>query len=379
MVVPAVTAPSLPLEDVWLDLEQAPPLTTTTEISERVQSILTQFDVTADLATETHLYAMPEINSDWNIGLIVGTSGSGKTTMLRRFGKFEQHDWLDHICVADHLSNPVDSLTGVGLNSVPSWLRPYHALSTGEQHRADLAWTLDSGGGIVDEFSSVVDRNVARSSAHAVRRYIAAHGGQFVFASCHRDVIAWLGPDWIVDLDRGRYSLRPRECLQRQPLTMVIRRVKRQSWRLFAKHHYLSGDLHGFAVCYGAFIDAQFVGFCAVLPFPNGHLRGAWREHRTVVLPEWQGFGIGPRLADAVAGIEAGKGHLMYTKVAHPSLIRHRDASPLWERLRGSQNRTGTKSSWDHWKENVDRQTASHRYIGPALIMNSVLSREGTA
>lgn len=366
---------ALPLEDVWLDLERAESLVTKTQVSDTVRSVLERFDVTEELARTTYLYAAPEIDGDWHIGLIVGTSGSGKTTMLRRMGEISRHDWLPDRCIADHFSDPVDSLSGVGLSSVPSWLRPYHVLSTGEQHRADLAWTLAEGAGLVDEFSSVVDRNVARSSAHAVHRYVSAHGGQFVFASCHRDVIPWLRPDWIVDLDRGRYCIRPRECLQRTPLSMVVRRVKRDAWGVFAKHHYLSGDLHGFAVCYGGFVAEQFVAFCAVLPFPNGHLQDAWREHRTVVLPEWQGFGIGPRLADAVAGIEKGKGHLMYTKVAHPSLIRHRDASPLWERLAGSQSKTGTKSSWSHWKENVDRETASHRYIGDAHHLGDTTAR----
>jgi hypothetical protein len=53
-----------------------------------------------------------------------------------------------------------------------------------------------------DEFTSVVDRNVARIGSAAVAKAIRA--GQirrrFVAVTCHYDVLEWLEPDWMIDM-----------------------------------------------------------------------------------------------------------------------------------------------------------------------------------
>ena len=48
----------------------------------------------------------------------------------------------------------------VGLGDVPTWLRPYRVLSTGQQFRANLARVLCEAPArvVIDEFTSVVDR-----------------------------------------------------------------------------------------------------------------------------------------------------------------------------------------------------------------------------
>lgn len=360
---------ALPVEDVWLALERTVELSVEMPKSETADEVRRTFDILEGERLSSYLYATPSIEGDWRLGCIVGTSGSGKTTMLRDFGTHENaHPW-DGRCIADHFDDPFTALGAVGLNSIPAWLRPFSALSQGEQYRADLAVALESNDAVIDEFTSVVDRNVARGCARGVRKFLDASGGRLVVATCHRDVIPWLTPDWIIDLDLGAYCLRPRECLQREPLALDVRRVRRDAWTLFQRHHYLSGSLHGYAVCYGGFIADDLVGFCAVLPFPNGALRNAWRLTRTVVLPEFQGLGIGPALSDAVAAIERGRGHLIYTKAAHPSLVAHRDRSPFWTRTRvkAKHRHTPGSSSFGRWVENLERDTASHRYVGPGI------------
>jgi len=66
--------------------------------------------------------------------------------------------------VAKQLPSQVayQKLSAVGLNSVPSWCRPYHVLSNGEQFRARMAAMLNSDTSF-DEFTSVVDRTIAKS------------------------------------------------------------------------------------------------------------------------------------------------------------------------------------------------------------------------
>jgi ABC-type ATPase with predicted acetyltransferase domain len=52
---------------------------------------------------------------------------------------------------------------------VPAWLRPYPVLSNGERFRAGLARLVceQPGEAVVDEFTSVVDRQIARLGALA--------------------------------------------------------------------------------------------------------------------------------------------------------------------------------------------------------------------
>lgn len=358
---------TLALTDVWLPLERTVELRSGLPLTDTAREVMRVFDM--EEGNRDSLLYEPPIIENGGLGCIVGTSGSGKTTMLETFGEPQTNEWDEALCIADHLDDPFSVFPAVGLNSIPAWLRPFSALSAGEQYRAELALGLESGCAVIDEFTSVVDRNVARGCALGLGKFVREHNLNLVVATCHRDVLPWLQPDWIIDLDRGEYCLRPRECLQRDPLSMVVRRIRRDAWRIFARHHYLSGALHGYAVCYGGFVGGDLAGFCALLPFPNGHLRNAWRLTRTVVLPEYQGLGIGPALSDTVAAIERRRGRVIYTKAAHPSLVAHREASPLWMRTKVKPQHRATpgSSSFGRWVENLDRNTASHRYIGPGI------------
>lgn len=90
----------------------------------------------------------------------------------------------------------------VGFGSVPSWLKPYNVLSNGEKMRVDLARALLEKDFIVfDEFTSVVDRQVAQTSCIAINKAISKTNKKFIAVSCHRDIIEWLQPDWIFDTD----------------------------------------------------------------------------------------------------------------------------------------------------------------------------------
>ena len=88
----------------------------------------------------------------------------------------------------------------VGFNTIPAWLRPYGVLSNGEKFRVDLARRLLEGGDLiaVDEFTSVVDRQVAKIGSHAVQKWARGKGRQFVAATCHYDLEDWLQPDWVL-------------------------------------------------------------------------------------------------------------------------------------------------------------------------------------
>lgn len=92
-------------------------------------------------------------------------------------------------------------LSAVGLNSMPVWCRPRDVLSVGEGFRADVALNLESNT-IFDEFTSTIDRNVAKSTCNGLQRYIHDKGlHNIIFCSCHKDYIPYLQPDIVIDLD----------------------------------------------------------------------------------------------------------------------------------------------------------------------------------
>ena len=137
------------------------------------------------------------------------------------------------------------ALSAVGLGSVPSWLQPFHLLSNGEQFRAALARLLlepPSAVSVVDEFTSVVDRVVAKIGAAAfAKAWRRKHPGQqFVALSPHYDILDWLEPDWVIDTKQKTFT---RGRLWRRPkIELEIRRADGKMWRYFKPHYYL--DLH---------------------------------------------------------------------------------------------------------------------------------------
>jgi GNAT superfamily N-acetyltransferase len=98
---------------------------------------------------------------------------------------------------------------------------------------------------------------------------------------------------------------------------------------MFKQHHYLSASIVKSAHCFVAFYGDIPVGFTSTLPSKFGrHVRNIRRGHRTVVLPDYQGIGIGNRMVESVARYYAKQGVVYRGRTAHPSLIRYRLQHP---------------------------------------------------
>ncbi|WP_264520410.1 hypothetical protein [Flavobacterium sp. N1994] len=152
---------------------------------------------------------------EWGIGLIIGASGSGKSSVGRQFFQenkivdlYEGWDFgkpiVDCILPEGDFNTVTGALAAVGLGDVPSWLRPLNALSNGQQFRAGLARLITEAPDevVVDEFTSVVDRQIAKIGAMAFGKgWRRNKGKKVVLLSCHYDIIEWLQPDWVYDLN----------------------------------------------------------------------------------------------------------------------------------------------------------------------------------
>lgn len=180
----------------------------------RTSAIISNFDLDIEHLQE-HFKGGLDLPEKWQIGLIVGGSGTGKTTIAKEcfpeayFCGYEYNDdaVIDNMDKKASIKDIEKTFTAVGFSSPPSWLKPYSVLSNGEKMRVDLArCILDHKDLIVfDEFTSVVNRECAKTTSYAIQKAIRKSDKQFIAVSCHDDVIEWLMPDWIYDTDQKRF------------------------------------------------------------------------------------------------------------------------------------------------------------------------------
>ena len=162
--------------------------------------------------TWEHTANLPIEDEGWQIGLIVGPSGSGKTSIGKQIWDSGITNltqcWNPNLPIIEDIApnksmNEVTSaLSAVGLGNVPAWLRPFNVLSNGEQFRAGLARLICEAPdkAIIDEFTSVIDRQIAKIGASAfAKAWRRMPNKQIILLSCHYDIIEWLQPDWVYD------------------------------------------------------------------------------------------------------------------------------------------------------------------------------------
>lgn len=323
----------------------------------------------------------------WNVGLIVGPSGAGKTTVARQlFGDEIVPSWHATSVIDDFgdklaMDDIAASCQAVGFNTIPAWLRPYDVLSTGERFRVELARRmLESAPDrplLVDEFTSVVDRQVAKIGAHAVQKWVRRHSRQFVAVSCHYDIVEWLRPDWV--LEPATMTFRWESLRPRPPIAVVIERVPYAAWEMFAPFHYLTSSLHRAARCFALFVGDEPAAFAGVLHRPHARSRNIKALSRLVTLPDWQGLGLAFVLSDALGAAYKRSGFRFHTYPAHPALIHAFDRSPMYAMTsapRGAMGRhTGATSSTSTWRFGR-RHNAVFEYVGPAAERADWLDEE---
>lgn len=146
----------------------------------RVSKIMSDFDVKIEHSIEKFVGEIKFPNK-WNIGIIVGPSGTGKTTIAKELFnqelitnfKYTNKSVIDDMPKEKSTEEIEKMFYSVGFGSVPSWLKPYNVLSNGEKMRVDLARALLEKDFVVfDEFTSVVDRQVAQTACIAINKAI---------------------------------------------------------------------------------------------------------------------------------------------------------------------------------------------------------------
>lgn len=303
------------------------------------------FNLTADI---------PVDEKQWCLGLVIGPSGSGKTSIGKKFfgekAFYDFENWpkdkpiIDAIAPKEKFDNVTRALAGVGLGSVPTWLRPFPVLSNGEKFRANLAKVICEAPEkiVIDEFTSVVDRQIAKVGAYAFsknwkRMQKKDEIKQCVLLSCHYDIIDWLEPDWVYDIATGEYQ--GRSLWQRPKIELEIYETNWRFWKAFAPHHYLKAGPMPASKVYLGVIDGKPVCHVGVAPKPKGKKMES-RGGRFVVMPEWQGLGFGLKFQNYVAQLQLdGKGIMKGRKISflgttsHPGLASALRRDSKWQQV----------------------------------------------
>lgn len=201
----------------------------------RVSSVLNAFDLNKEKVKEHFKGSIDIEGKNWNIGLIVGGSGTGKSTIANdAFGDFfinyeySKKSVIDDMPKNCSVKEITKAFTSVGFASPPSWLKPYDVLSNGEKMRVDLAYSILKKQDLIifDEFTSVVNREVAKTGSYAISKAIRRLNKKFIAVACHSDIIDWLEPDWIYNTDEQRFFFVPTNTNDLKSNSTYIEQIK---------------------------------------------------------------------------------------------------------------------------------------------------------
>jgi ABC-type Mn2+/Zn2+ transport system ATPase subunit len=302
----------------------------------RSQRAANSLDIDTKKKAVHELSIAAELDSDFNVGLIVGSSGSGKTTLARQiFGDAVFENTIDpETPIIEQLPQEMtydecaETLSGIGLTSVPCWIRPVKTLSNGQRARAEAALAMSRAEVVViDEWTSVVDRTVAKVMSHCVQKSARRKKKRVILLSCHYDVIEWLNPDWVIDCNSQKFIdrrlLQADERARSEKLRFDIRPVTQSSWRHFSKYHYLTeANVGGRTHHFGLYHGPNQIGYNCLanyVPWVDKSRPMLMHVSRTVIHPDYAGMGLGIKLDTEVS--RHGRWALGYRIVARFSSV----------------------------------------------------------
>lgn len=135
----------------------------------------------------------------------------------------------------------------------------------------------------------------------------------------------------------------------------MVKKCGREKWEKFRRYHYLNTDLAMAAKCYGVYDDNNIIAFMGVIHQPHGVNKKIKRCTRLVVLPDYQGIGVGYQFLRIVAQYYKQAGFDFSIVTSAKNLIWKLYNSNDWVMRRLSVN------SCDSEKSVIDYQRSSMR------------------
>jgi ABC-type lipoprotein export system ATPase subunit len=275
----------------------------------RCQRAADSLDIDSTKKSIHHFKVVADLSNDYQVGLIYGASGSGKTTLAKsiygedcfKVSVRPEVPIIDQLPKELSYDDCASLLAGIGLTSVPCWIRPVNTLSNGQRARAEAALAMSHTDSVIliDEWTSVVDRTVAKVMSHCIQKFARKFKKKVILLSCHNDVIEWLNPDWVIDCNTQQYTDRRllRQTFTRTDhLSFDIKECPKQSWKYFSKYHYLSDRLPvGKIYTLGLYSGQNQIGFQCFTNYvpPVKGKPTIFHSNRTVIHPDYAGLGLG--------------------------------------------------------------------------------------
>lgn len=128
----------------------------------------------------------------------------------------------------------------------------------------------------------------------------------------------------------------------------------------------MNSEIQSNAQCYIGYIENNPVCFFAIQHFPHPIVKNFKAGHRLVVLPDYQGLGIGHIFSSEVADIWVKKGCRFRITSSTKSLFKQRSKDKRWKVTSKGRNIYQTKGN----RHNISRSmsgaklTYSYEYIG---------------
>lgn len=139
----------------------------------------------------------------------------------------------------------------------------------------------------------------------------------------------------------------------------------------------MNTELASASVCYGLYDDETIVGFCAVLHQPHAQNKKLKRCSRLVILPDYQGIGLGTQFLNIIAEHYKQLGYDFRIVTSAKNMIHALNKSNKWVLVRWSVNKCNSnKSRIDGNRKSMRNKcltgggTASFNYCG--LDQNTV-------
>lgn len=111
---------------------------------------------------------------------------------------------------------------------------------------------------------------------------------------------------------------------------------------------------------YLAYWNDTLVGMASVLTMPCGTVKYAYRQHRLVILPDYQGLGFGTKINDFLAEHFVSNGYKYFIRTTHLRLNNHLSKLPEWK----GTSTNGKLRSQSGIDENIGKQETGMAHTG---------------
>lgn len=204
----------------------------------------------------------------------------------------------------------------------------------------------------------------------ALQKYIRRENKRIIVASCHYDILEWLMPDWTCSPQKGGVLERGDWLRQGRPqITLQVSRVEAETWDFFKKHHYLTEEVNKSCKFLLFEWNDKPIGIVAIINQPRKGCSNGFAISRIVVMPDFQGMGLGVKLSEFCGGLIRNMDGLCFIKTVNPALGIYFNRSKQWRgtAMNNKIRHKSSSSSDTSAKNRLERASFCHEYIGEGI------------